>query len=142
MTPPPDASPFADESALALVGATGFAECTVGHGDTAMAMGSGDLPVLATPAMIALMEAAACQALAGHLPSDRTSVGSHVDVRHLAPSALGAHVTASARIVEIRGTRVFFEVSATHGTGADATEIGRGAHVRVVVARDRFAAGR
>ena len=110
----------------------------VDEADTAIALGSGDLPVLATPAMIALMEAAACDALVGHLPPGCTSVGSHVDVRHLAPSPVGSRVTAAARITEVRGTRVTFEVRATQASGSEAIEIGTGTHTRVIVRRDAF----
>jgi predicted thioesterase len=88
--------------------------------------------------MIALMEAAACQGLAAHLPPGYTSVGSHVDVRHLAPSALGAHVTARAEVVGIQGSRVIFDVSARHDTPDGPVEIGSGRHVRVIVRRDAF----
>ncbi len=125
-------------TAAALVDVVGRADRVVGEADTAIAAGSGDLPVFATPAMVALMEAAACHALAGHLPYDLTSVGSHIEVDHLAPSPVGSVVTAYARIVEVTGSRVTFDVSAEHVWGGEHTEIGRGIHVRVVVDRERF----
>lgn len=129
---------FDSQAAELLAAAVGHAERIVDEGDTAIAAGSGDLPVLATPAMVALMEAAACAALAGHLPFDHTSVGVHVDVTHLAPSAIGSAVSARARIVDIVGSRVTFEVSATHAWSGEHVEIGRGTHVRVIVDRERF----
>ena len=108
---------------------------------TAIAAGSGDLPVLATPRMIALMEEAACALLAAVLPDDATSVGTRIDVRHSAPSPLGVRVTARATVVSIDGARVSFDVSATHAVADASVEIGRGTHVRVVVDRARFLAG-
>jgi predicted thioesterase len=129
---------FDSQAAELLAAAVGHAERIVDEGDTAIAAGSGDLPVFATPAMIALMEAAACAALAGHLPFDHTSVGVHVDVKHLAPSAIGSAVSAQARILEVSGSRVTFDVSAAHVWGGEQVEIGRGTHVRVVVDRERF----
>jgi fluoroacetyl-CoA thioesterase len=123
-----------------MIGALGHAEHQVGQADTAIAIGSGDLPVLASPIMIALMEAAACDALAGLLPPESTSVGTHVDVRHLAPSAVGATVTATAEVVDVQGTRITFRVSARHSSQGGPVEIGAGTHVRVVVPRDRFLA--
>ncbi len=131
--------PFSrDPDAVIPVGATGQAARTVRRSDTAIEVGSGTLPVLATPIMIALMEAAACDALAGHLPSGATSVGSHMDVRHLAPSAVGTPVTATARIIEVKGARVVFEVHATHESGGETVEIGAGTHTRVIVRPDGF----
>jgi predicted thioesterase len=108
---------------------------------TAIAAGSGDLPVLATPRMIALMEEAACALLAAVLPDDATSVGTRIDVRHSAPSPLGVRVTARATVVAVDGARVTFDVSAAHALADASVEIGRGTHVRVVVDRARFLAG-
>ena len=129
---------FDPDTTAALIDVVGHADCVVGEADTAIAAGSGDLPVLATPAMVALMEAAACAALSGHLPYALTSVGSHLDIEHLAPSAIGSAVSAQARIIGISGSRVTFEVTATHVWGGEQIEIGRGTHVRVIVDRERF----
>jgi len=126
------------DSVTAPVGARGTTVHVVADTDTAIAAGSGDLPVLATPAMVALMESAACAALHGHLPHAATSVGTHIDVRHLAPTAVGATVTAHARITSVAGRRVSFEVSATHDVGGQVVEIGSGVHTRVIVDRERF----
>ncbi len=123
-----------------LSSASGSASLVVGPEHTAIAAGSGDLPVLATPVMLALMEAAACDALDGRLPPGHTSVGIHADVRHVAASPLGAHVTAVAEVVETSGARVTFAVRAEMQTGIEPTPIGRGTHVRVVVDRERFLA--
>lgn len=132
------ASSFSPEAGTDLVGLTGAAERVVGEADTAIAHGSGDLPVLATPSLVALMESAACEALRGHLPHATTSVGTHIDVRHVAPSAIGAAVTAHALVTSVTGTRVTFDVRATHDAGDRSVEIGRGVHTRVVVDRERF----
>ena len=124
--------------AATLTGATGSATITVTDGDTATAAGSGDLPVLATPRMIALMEQAACSALAAFLPPGATSVGVRVDVRHTAPTAVGVRVTARARVSEVSGSRVVFEVSAEQELDGVAEPIGTGTHTRVVVDRAAF----
>jgi predicted thioesterase len=106
--------------------------------DTARGVGSGDLPVLGTPVMVALMEGAACRALEGLLPAGTTSVGSHIDVLHLAPSPIGVQVFAYATIVGTHRARVTFEVRAAHEVNGVITEIGRGTHTRVVVTRAAF----
>lgn len=129
-------SPFAADGTLP--GTSGEATRVVGENDTAIAAGSGDLSVLATPVLIALMEAAACNALIGRVPRQMTTVGSHIDVRHLAPSPLGVSVTAHATIIEVSGSKVAFTVSATHDVDGRAVDIGRGTHVRVLVDRDTF----
>lgn len=129
---------FDNATAATLVGSTGEASVEVVPAATAIAAGSGDLPVFATPRMIALMEEAACAALAGVLPAQSTSVGTHVDVRHLAPSPLGARVVARATIVEVTGAKLRFEVTASHDDHGRVVEIGRGTHTRVVVDRETF----
>ena len=123
-----------------LDGRTATARLTVTFADTAIAAGSGDLPVLATPRLVALMEQAACSALEGILPDGRTSVGVHVDIRHLAPSPVGAEVTATATVVSVDGSRITFEVRGTHSIAGDEIAIGTGTHVRVSVDRDAFLA--
>jgi len=96
---------------------------------TASALGTGSVHSLATPAMIALMEAAAMRAVAEGLPPGHSTVGSHVDVTHLAPSRVGLTVTATATLVEVEGRRLIFNVSAVDDGGI----VGRGSHERVVV---------
>lgn len=130
------AGPFTDETTHALVGAQGSATLLISAQDTAIAAGSGDLPVLATPRMIALMEEAACAALAGSLPDGWTSVGTRIDVRHVAPTPVGATVTATARVTEAGGRRCTFDVVAE----VDGTRVGSGTHDRVAVERDAFLA--
>ena len=125
--------------AATVTGATGSATITVTDDDTAIAAGSGDLPVLATPRMIALMEQAACAALAPFLPPEATSVGVRIDVRHTAPTAVGVSVTATARATEVSGSRVVLEVSAGQERDGVGEPIGTGTHTRVVVDRATFA---
>ena len=101
---------------------------------TAVAMGSGSLPVLATPAMIALMEAAALAAIDPALPEGQASVGIEVNVRHLSATPVGEEIIASAIVTQIDGKRVTFEVRAW-----DRKElIGEGTHVRYIIDEVRF----
>ena len=87
---------------------------TVDNGVTAIAMGSGDMPVLATPAMLALMENAAMLAVKDALAEGETTVGGHIEASHLAPTPIGAKVSATAEVVKIDGKRISFKVSAHH----------------------------
>ena len=107
---------------------------TVTADNTAASMGSGDLPVFATPAMVALMENAAMQAVAGKLPEGATTVGAEMNVTHIKPSGLGAAVTATAVLTAVEGRKLTFNVGARDAEGM----IGEGTHVRYVVDRARF----
>jgi fluoroacetyl-CoA thioesterase len=117
-------------------GLSGSVALTVGSADSAVAMGSGDVPVLATPRVVALMEAAAVAAIEGALPGGFTSVGSRSEVDHLAPTAIGGEVIADAVVTEVDGRIVHFDVIVAEG---DST-VARGSHVRSVVDRERFVA--
>jgi predicted thioesterase len=108
---------------------------TVGDADTASALGSGDLDVLGTPRLVAWCEEATCAAL--DLDPASTSVGTRVDVEHLAPSLVGAEVTATATLVHEDGRLLRFQVVAHDANG---TLIGSGEIRRVVVDRERFLA--
>ena len=122
-------------------GLVGEARRVVGEGDLAAALGSGSVRVFGTPAMIALMEAAAVQALDRLLPDGSASVGTSLDVRHVAPTPLGAEVRARAELVAVEGRRLAFRVEAFDPAGP----IGEGTHERAVVEVDRLmarAAGR
>lgn len=109
---------------------------TVDETRTAMTLGSGDMPVLATPAMMALMENAAMMAVAGHLPEGCTTVGGQIESSHLKPTPIGAEVTATAELERIEGRKLFFRVSAHQGD----TLIGEGKHLRFIVDREKFLA--
>ena len=118
------------------VGLKGEARRTVTADQTAEAFGSGVVPVFATPAMVALMEKAAVLALADYLPAEETTVGTKLEIGHLAPTPLGDEVRAEAVLVAIEGRRLSFTVAAWDSS----EQIGQGRHERVVVARDRFLA--
>lgn len=130
------------------IGLTHTSVLTVSDAHTAQAMGSGDMPVLATPVMIALMENAAMLAVDQELPQEQTTVGAHIDVSHLQPSALGAEIFATAELTEIDGRRLTFHVVAMQIANSPAENeepkakdpilLGEGTHVRYIVDRDRF----
>ena len=101
--------------------------------DTARALGSGDLEVLATPRVLAWCEEATCAAL--DLPADRTSVGTRVELEHLVASPIGATVTATATVVHTDGRLVRFQVAAQDASG---TLLASGEVRRVMVDRERF----
>lgn len=107
----------------------------VGDDDTAAALGSGDLPVLATPRLLAWCEEATCAAL--DLPDGGTSVGTRVELEHRSASPVGATVTATAEQVHRDGRLVTFRVVAVD---QDETVLGSGEVRRVVVDRERFLA--
>ena len=109
---------------------------TVADGDTAAALGSGDLPVLGTPRLLAWAEEATCAALAASLPDGRTSVGTRIQLEHVGASPLGAEVRVTATVVYSDGRLVRFEVVAEHVS--DEKVVGHGEDTRVVVDRDRF----
>ena len=106
----------------------------VGEADTAVAVRSGDVPVLATPRLVALCEEAACAAVAGLLEAGHTTVGSSVQFNHLAPTAVGGSVSAEATLEKIEGRRLGFTVSVTDAAGL----VGAGRITRVVVETERF----
>lgn len=105
--------------------------------DTASALGSGDVPVLATPRLIAWLEAATVAAIPG-LGDDETSVGTRVDIEHLAASPVGATVEAVADLIHRDGRLLRFQVVAHHDIGAGPILIARGEVTRVVVRREPF----
>lgn len=122
------------EHAELAAGLVGRAEIVVEARNTAETMKSGSLPVLATPAMVALMEEAACAALGDVLQEDETTVGISVSIEHLAATPLGKRVQAEARLVAVEGRKLRYEVRAADETG----EIGRGTHERFIVGAKKF----
>jgi predicted thioesterase len=102
--------------------------------DTAEALRSGEVPVLATPRVISLAEEATVQALSGCLDRNETSVGMRIQLDHLAPSAIGSRVTADATLEKVEGRRLTFTVSISDDRGL----IAAGKVTRVVVDRDKF----
>jgi fluoroacetyl-CoA thioesterase len=110
----------------------------VSEADTSVAMGSGDVPVLGTPRLLALAEAAAVAAVAPYLAAGFTSVGTAVSLEHHLASPLGSQVLVEAELTSVAGTRLSFSFIAR-----DLKErvVGAGTHERVVVERARFLAG-
>ena len=113
----------------------------VTDGDTALALGSGSVPALATPRLIAWLEAATMAALSGELTPGTTSVGARVDVEHLRPSPVGASVVVGARVIERADRRVRLAVWAEQAAPGGAVRIASGTVERVVVDTARFLAG-
>lgn len=118
-------------------GLTAHTDLVVAAQDTAVALGSGDVPVLGTPRVVALAEAATIAAIDGALPPGRTSVGTRIELRHQAPTPIGHTVTADAVLVGIDGRRLTFDVTVRDGDTVLATAVVD----RVVVDRERFMDG-
>ena len=104
--------------------------------DTAIAQGSGQLKVLATPRLVALMENAAMLTVAPSLSPGETTVGGQISITHLAPSAVGKEIVATAVLEKIEGKKLTFSVSAKEGDKL----IGEGTHVRFIVNKEKFMA--
>lgn len=117
-------------------GLTGTAKLTCSDADTAFALGSGDVPVLGTPRVIALAEEASVNAVAEELDDNETTVGASVQLDHVAPTAVGGAVEAEATLVGVQGRRLVFKVSLSDDRGL----VAAGKITRVVVDRDRFVA--
>ncbi|MBQ0906992.1 thioesterase family protein [Micromonospora sp. U21] len=115
-------------------GLTARVELTVTDADTAQAVGSGDVPVLGTPRVLALAEAATVAATATAMPSGSTTVGTRVELEHLAPTVVGRTVRAQALLAAVDGRRLSFEVTVSDG---DET-VARGRVDRILVDRQRF----
>ena len=107
---------------------------TVTENDTALAMKSGSLKVLATPGLVALVEEAASELAEKFLPEDYTSVGTSLNVNHVAPTAINSTVRADVELIEIDGRKLTFKVTAVD----DAKEIFNGIHERFIVNREKF----
>ena len=122
------------------VGRTATLEFTVSEEDTAAALGSGDLPVLATPRLLAWAEAATCAAIAADLDAGSSSVGTRVQLDHVAASPVGAAVSMTATATYLDARLVRFEVVAEHEVDGVGKVVGHGEVTRVVVGRERFLA--
>ena len=109
-------------------------ELTVTEDVTAVKIGSGDMPVLATPAMLALMENAAMLAVADSLADGETTVGGHIESSHLKPSKIGDKITATAEVIKVDGKKIEFKVSAH----SNDVLLGEGTHLRFIVDRNKF----
>lgn len=119
---------------MIAIGIKHTSELTVTESVTARVVGSGDLPVLATPIMMALMENAAMLAVYEELPEGCTTVGGFIESTHLKPSKVGDKVRAVAEVVKVDGKKIEFKVAAYSGD----TILGEGTHIRYVVEREKF----
>lgn len=115
-------------------GLTATVELEVADDDTAVAVHSGDVPVLATPRVVALVEEAAVAAIAWDLDPDRTTVGTKIDLDHVAATPVGRTVAATAAVTSVDGRRITFAATVSEGD----TVIATATHVRAVVDRERF----
>ena len=102
--------------------------------DTAKEVGSGSLLVYATPCMVALMEGAACEAIAEALSDSQTTVGTELNIQHISATPVGLEVRAEAEVIAVEGKVITFEVKAFDEAG----EIGRGTHKRVIINAQKF----
>ena len=117
-----------------ILGQTGTAELVVAEEHTAPRVGSGRVRVLATPVMINLMEAAALDAVENLIPAGHQSLGTHLDVRHIAATPVGMRVRATAKLISVDGRTLQFRVEAHD----ERDLIGDGSHTRLVVNVARF----
>ena len=116
------------------VGLKGTAATLAERSDTALEVGSGDLLVYATPCMAALMEGAACEAIAGCLKEGQTTVGTTLNIAHTSATPVGMEVRAEAEVTAVEGKVITFSLKAFDESG----EIGSGTHTRVIVNSQKF----
>ena len=119
---------------IITIGMKGTAESFVEREDTAKEVGSGSLLVYATPCMVALMEGAACEAIADAMKDTETTVGIMLNIEHISATPVGLDVRAEAEVTAVEGKVITFQVTAFDEAG----EIGRGTHKRVIVNTQRF----
>jgi fluoroacetyl-CoA thioesterase len=123
-------------------GLRGEVQITVADSDTAQHLGSGAVKVLATPQMVLLIERAGVAAVDHLLPEGYRSVGTHLDIQHLAPTPIGFQVRASAELVEVNGRRLTFRAKVHegpfHSADSGGVLVGEGTHQRAIVNLQRF----
>ena len=117
-----------------MVGMKGIVEDMVETADTAAEVGSGSLLVYATPCMVAMMEGAACEAIAEALSDEQTTVGIALNIEHISATPVGLEVRAEAEVTAVEGKVITFEVNAYDEAGP----IGKGTHKRVIVNSQKF----
>lgn len=117
-----------------IVGMKGEVSALVEREDTAREVGSGDLLVYATPCMVAMMEGAACEAIADVLGENQTTVGTGLNIEHISATPVGLEVRAEAKVTAVAGKVITFAVTAFDEVG----EIGKGTHTRVIVNSQKF----
>ena len=116
------------------IGMKGEVQSFVEREDSAAEVGSGSLLVYATPCMVALMEGAACEAIASALGENETTVGTELNIQHLSATPVGMDVRAEATVTAVEGRIISFEVNAYDEAGP----IGKGTHKRALVITQRF----
>ena len=116
------------------IGLKHISELTVTDAVTAIKVGSGDMPVLGTPMMMALMENTAMLAVKDELPEGCTTVGGHIESSHLKPSKIGDVVMAEAEVLKVDGKKLEFKVAAFSGD----ILLGEGTHLRFIVDKEKF----
>lgn len=116
------------------IGTTGTAQTVVSKENTAITVGSGSLEVFSTPMMTALMEKAACNAIADFLEGDETTVGTKLDITHDSATPVGMTVKATAEVIEVNGREIVYTVKAEDECGS----IGKGLHKRFLVFSEKF----
>ena len=116
------------------VGMTATVRSQAEREDTALEVGSGSLLVYATPCMVALMEGAACEAIADAIPEDKTTVGTHLQIDHISATPVGLEVWATAEVAAVEGNIITFSVQAFDEAG----KIGEGIHKRALINSQRF----
>ena len=116
------------------IGMKGEVQTIVEREDTAVEVGSGSLLVYATPCMVALMEGAACEAIAGELKETETTVGTELNIQHISATPVGLEVRAVATVTAVEGKVITFDVEAFDEAGP----IGKGTHKRVLITAQRF----
>ncbi len=116
------------------VGMKGTAKTQAEREDTALEVGSGSLLVYATPCMVALMEGAACEAIAEAIPENKSSVGTYLQISHLSATPVGLEVWAEAEVTAVEGSIISFQVTAFDEAG----KIGEGIHKRAVITTQKF----
>ena len=116
------------------IGMKGEVQTVVEREDTAAEVGSGSLLVYATPCMVALMEGAACEAIADELKETETTVGTELNIQHISATPVGLEVRAEAVVTNVDGKVITFDVTAYDEAG----QIGKGTHKRVIVPTQKF----
>lgn len=117
-----------------ITGMRGEVFSSVEREDTAAEVGSGSLLVYATPCMVALMEGAACDAIADAIPEGKTSVGIELSISHVAATPVGMEVRAEAEVTAVESSVITFAITAYDESGV----IGKGTHKRAVISTERF----
>lgn len=119
---------------MLTTGIKGVKTVTVNETNTAATMGSGELAVFATPAMLALMEACAAESVKPYLDADSSTVGISANIQHIAATPVGMTVTCESELIEIDGRKLVFKLTARDESGL----AGEGTHERFIISKEKF----